>query len=152
MSTNGINFDDIEIDLSSYGAAQDTLSVGSGADTITITGLDTMASTISIPQSYYSISSGATGASTTYTTTSNWGSISGAGNNVYIDNSGISMPNNSDIKIGDKSLKDTLEKLEERLAILTPDPEKLKKFAALQKAYEHYKLMEKLCQIEDEEK
>jgi hypothetical protein len=36
--------------------------------------------------------------------------------------------------------------MEERLAILVPDPKKLEQFAALKKAYEHYKLMEQLCQ------
>lgn len=153
MSDDKIDLNSVEIDLSSFGAAQDTISVGSGTDTITITGLDTMASTISIPPSYYSITNGGavTSSSTCYTT--NWGTISGSsGTNINIDSDGIYMPDNTDIKIGNKSLKDTLEKMEERLAILTPDPEKLKRFEALKKAYEHYKLMEKLCQIEDEEK
>ena len=38
-----------------------------------------------------------------------------------------------------------IETIEKRLAILTPDPKKLEKYEALQKAYDHYKLMEKLC-------
>jgi hypothetical protein len=38
-----------------------------------------------------------------------------------------------------------MEKIEDRLAILAePDPMKLEKFAALKKAYDHYKLMEKI--------
>lgn len=45
------------------------------------------------------------------------------------------------------SLRETLEKINDRLAILQPDPEKLEQFEALRKAYEHYKLMEKLCQL-----
>ena len=50
-----------------------------------------------------------------------------------------------DIKWKGRSLGKLLEKIEDRLAILPdPDPEKLKKFAALKKAYDHYKLMEKL--------
>jgi hypothetical protein len=54
----------------------------------------------------------------------------------------------SDFVIGDVSLKDTLqmiEKIQERLAILVPDPHKLEKFAALKAAYENYLLLEKLC-------
>ena len=43
------------------------------------------------------------------------------------------------------SLKDTFEKINERLSILVPDPSKMEKFAALKAAYEHYKLLEKLC-------
>lgn len=50
-----------------------------------------------------------------------------------------------DIRWKGRSLGKLLEKIEDRLAILSePDPEKLEKFAALKKAYEHYKLMEKL--------
>ena len=45
-----------------------------------------------------------------------------------------------------------LEAIESRLNILVPNPEKLEKFEALKKAYEHYKHLEQLCEIEDEEK
>ena len=42
------------------------------------------------------------------------------------------------------------EKIEDRLAIvLDPDPKKLEKFKALKKAYDHYKLMEKLIGEEE---
>ena len=50
-----------------------------------------------------------------------------------------------DIKWKGRSLGKLLEKIEDRLAILAePDPDKLEKYAALKKAYEQYKLMEKL--------
>jgi hypothetical protein len=50
-----------------------------------------------------------------------------------------------DIKWQGRSLGNMLEKIEDRLAIISePTPEKLEKFAALKKAYDHYKLMEKL--------
>jgi len=50
-----------------------------------------------------------------------------------------------DIKWKGRSLSTLLEKIEDRLAILAePDPEKLEKFAALKKAYDNYKLLEKL--------
>jgi len=50
-----------------------------------------------------------------------------------------------DIKWQGRSLGAMLEKIEDRLAIIAePTPEKLEKFAALKKAYDHYKLMEKL--------
>jgi hypothetical protein len=49
------------------------------------------------------------------------------------------------VKIKGRDIGKLFEKIEDRLAILTePDPEKLKKFAALKKAYDHYKLLEKL--------
>jgi hypothetical protein len=50
-----------------------------------------------------------------------------------------------DIKWKGRSLGTMLETIEARLSILQPDPAKLEKFEALKKAYDHYKLMEKLC-------
>jgi hypothetical protein len=54
-----------------------------------------------------------------------------------------------DITVKGKSLNKWMETMEKRLAILQPDPKKLKKFEALQKAYDHYKLLEALCHSED---
>jgi hypothetical protein len=50
-----------------------------------------------------------------------------------------------------RSLGDMLSKIEKRLSILTPDPKKLEHFEALQKAYEHYKTLEALCELPEEE-
>lgn len=38
-----------------------------------------------------------------------------------------------------------LAKIQERLAILVPDPARLDKYEALKQAYEHYKILEALC-------
>lgn len=54
-----------------------------------------------------------------------------------------------DIKIKGVSILETLESINKRLAILQPNPDKLKKFEALKKAYEHYKVLESLCEIEE---
>jgi hypothetical protein len=52
---------------------------------------------------------------------------------------------NGTLTIKGKDIGNILEKIEDRLAILSePDPKKLEKFAALKKAYDHYKLLEKL--------
>lgn len=40
---------------------------------------------------------------------------------------------------------DLLEKIQERLAILVPDPKLLNKYQALREAYDNYKLLEALC-------
>jgi hypothetical protein len=59
-----------------------------------------------------------------------------------------------DIKWKGRNLGNLLEKIEDRLAILEePNPEKLKKFAALKKAYDNYKLLEKLIgdDVEDDD-
>ena len=58
----------------------------------------------------------------------------------------------ADIVINGKSLSMVMEKIESRLAILTPDPEKLEHFEALKKAYDHYKALEALCQLPKEDK
>ena len=54
---------------------------------------------------------------------------------------------NGDVKIKGVNIVKFLEDLQKRLAILVPDPAKLAHFEALQKAYDHYKLLEALCQL-----
>ena len=133
-------------------AGTDTITVGAvGADTITLDPHSLMSTTIfpnTITSGGYSYSSSGTSA-TTYTiapSTYNWTS-----SNVNITGNGIDMAAGTDLKIDGKSLKEFINKMEERLAILVPDPAKLEKFEALKKAYDHYKLMEKLCQEEPKE-
>lgn len=75
--------------------------------------------------------------------------INTAGLGIGTTNPGLTVNGDAtfdgDIKWKGRSLGKLLEKIEDRLAILSePDPEKLEKFAALKKAYEHYKLIEKL--------
>lgn len=130
--------------LSDYSTAGSSCSV----DTITLdpSYYSSGIGTITLPSSYNTISS--IGVTPTYSTIT--GSNGYLGSTVNITNNGIDMDSAADIKIGERSLKEFMEKMEERMAILVPDPAKLEKFAALKKAYENYKLMEKLCQ-EDED-
>ena len=144
------------IDLGGYGAAQSTYSIsGYGTDTITLdpntmwTGSITTPSVTTINNinsGYYTTSIGATGSSGQYYTAGAGGHNWNNPPTVNISNTGIDMGAGTDIKVDGKSLKQFMDKMEERLAILVPDPAKLEKFEALKKAYEHYKLMEKLCQ------
>jgi hypothetical protein len=66
----------------------------------------------------------------------------------------LDVSGNADIKgkltVQGKDIGKILEAIEKRLAILTPNPNKLEKFEALKKAYDHYKLLEALCH-EDED-
>lgn len=136
------------LDLGAVGAAQETVTYSSGIDAITISGLDysSMASTITLPAATYSV-----GAGINYTSTNgyNWSGTSPS--TVSISTDGIDMAAGTDLKIDGKSLKEFMNKMEQRLAILVPDPAKLEKFQALKKAYEHYKTMESLCFDEPEE-
>jgi len=131
------------------------ISYSGGVDTITIDS-STMysANTITLPTTTitnggYTI--GHAGSSGQFYTT---GAGSHNWNNpptVNITGTGIDMAAGTDISIDGKSLKTFMNKMEERLAILIPDPAKLEKFEALKKAYEHYKLMESLCQEQPKE-
>lgn len=47
-----------------------------------------------------------------------------------------------DVVIDGVSLKDVIKQINERLLILTPDLEKMEKYAALKAAYDDYKLLE----------
>jgi hypothetical protein len=149
---DSITLDDIEIDLSSYGAAQSTMT-----DTLDTITLGSGVSTITLPSSAYSYNYGATvGGITTINNISNnsqWTTGTGGytftnavvPQTVNISNTGIDMAAGADITVDGKSLKEFMKKMEQRLAILVPDPKKLEKFEALKKAYEHYKTMESLC-------
>jgi hypothetical protein len=149
---DSITFDDIEIDLGDYGAAPQSSTMIDTLDTITITGLSNQYSsmnTITLPSSN-TITYGSntiTGSNGQFYTTGTSGyTINNTSPSVNITSNGIDMAAGTDIKVDGKSLKEFMNKMEQRLAILVPDPAKLEQFAALKKAYEHYKLMESLCQ------
>jgi hypothetical protein len=62
---------------------------------------------------------------------------------TYDTNSDIVLkrPGKPDLKVGE-----ALDLIMERLSIISPDIEKLEKYSALKKAYDHYKLIESLIQ------
>ena len=155
-----ITFDDIEIDLSSYGAAQDSTMI-STLDTITLTGSSDQysnISTINLPSgnttfTYGGATVGGIATINNISNNSQWttGTTGYTFNStptpstVNISTAGIEMAAGTDITVGGQSLKEFMKKMEQRLSILVPDPVKLEKFEALKKAYEHYKTMESLC-------
>jgi len=96
--------------------------------------------TINTNSPYYTINTTPTSGS--ILTTSGWKGSSSSSGKITLDG------DDADVIVNGKSLSEFMTKMEERLAILVPDPEKLERFAALKKAYEHYKLMEKLCHEE----
>ena len=145
---------DTMIDISNHGAAGPTYQFTDTIDSLDLGGV----TTITLPSTTYSLGSGL---SSTYTNSnyviSGQGSAGGWLNGpttptVVLDGNGIDIKEGGDIKVKGRSLSEFMTKMEQRLSILVPDPEKLEKFEALKKAYEHYKTMEALCFPEKEEK
>ena len=150
--------DSCSLDLG-YGAVPPdygNISYSGGIDTITIDASTMYSSnTITLPSTTisgsgsagYTISSaGGAGSASTFVSSGSYNWNTTTTPSVNISSDGIDMAAGTDIKVDGKSLKEFMSKMEERLAILIPDPKKLEQFAALKKAYEHYKLMESLCQ------
>jgi hypothetical protein len=105
------------IDLNEY-VMPSSYTLGSGIGSIT--------GSITLPTSYTT-----TGSTLSYS--SSWSDPS-----VNITSDGITMKEGSDIKVGGKSLTDAIEKIEERLGILHPNPEleeKWENLKGLRKAY-----------------
>ena len=92
-----------------------------------------------------SVSSGLNGAYL-YSTANSSGAWTGT-TSAYTTsvNSNPTLEVKGDLVVKGKNIGNILDKIQDRLAILDePTPEKLEKHAALRKAYDHYKLMEKL--------
>lgn len=146
MSNHNINDNTLKID---FGNNMSTGLENYGVDTITLTGASDTIDLTGAPVSIYNYSN--TWSSTNYNT----GSILTGSNGintildvtdkVKLDDNGINLTNDADIKIGHRSLRTFMEKMEQRLAILQPDPELLEKYEALRQAYEHYQTLEALC-------
>lgn len=111
-----------------------------GSFDLTNSALNTGVYTVPNPQYYGNIS---------ITTTNGTGTIPGS----LISNPSLKVTGpaefDQDITIKGVSILKNLEAINDRLAILQPNPEKLEKFAALKKAYEYYKTLEALCDLEE---
>jgi hypothetical protein len=152
--------DSCSLDLG-YGAVPPDyghISYSGGVDTITLdpSTMNSMYSsgTITLPTTTITNGGyiiGAAGSSGQFYTTGTNGHNWNNPPTVNITGTGIDMAAGTDITVDGKSLKTFMNKMEERLAILIPDPKKLEQFEALKKAYEHYKLMESLCQEQPKE-
>jgi hypothetical protein len=117
------------VSVPGYGAAQGVYTVDTSADTITIGNLDwaSMNNTL-----------------TTGTDTLTWSDSynTWADPNVNISKDGVAIKGEADLKIGDRSMKDFMDKVEDQLAILRPAPEleeKWDKLKELRRQYEECK-------------
>ena len=119
---------DTTIDLGNYGAAQSSYTIGN-IDTITL-------------DPSYSI----TGSTVNWSSNYNYGDITFTNTQsprVNINNDGISMDAEADIKVGDRSLKDFMDRVEDRLAILHPNEALEDRWEQLKDLRRQYEALEK---------
>jgi|LauGreDrversion4_2_1035121.scaffolds.fasta_scaffold48458_5 hypothetical protein len=86
------------------------------------------------------------GSNSIYTTAGSngsWGGIYSASPSVSLDRDGIQVTESADIKLGDVSLKDFINKIEQRLALLTPNPKLEKEWDELKELGDRYRELEK---------
>ena len=155
-----------------YGAIPSTcIPAGYGSDTITLDSaqqskimadIATLNSTMSTGSltTPYTITTGGTGGGGTYNpfngyknlgvgssgqflTTGSNGTSWSTGTTVHIDADGLTMKEGADIKIGGKSLCEAIEKIEERLGILKPNPELESRWDQLRELRNQYLEMER---------
>jgi len=79
------------------------------------------------------------------TTTNNTGAYTFANQNIQSSNTVHIRGKDADLLINDKSLMTWMEKVEERLNILTPNPEMEAEWDQLRKLGERYRKLEKKC-------
>lgn len=119
-----------------------------GGSTDPVTTID-LSSAIYGTGSTYTIGNLPLGASSAsiYTSTGvngTWGSITSPKDPaVKIDTDGIIIKEQADIKLGNVSLKDFIERIEQRLALLSPNPELEKEWEELKELGDQYRALEK---------
>jgi hypothetical protein len=146
--------DENTIDLSS-GIDYDTITVDNNMNSYNYS-YSTIPSSITISNSSSS-NYGATGSSGSFLTSglngTSWSNVNWGGN--INPTPGLKVNGDAEfegkVMINGKNISEFMETISNRLAILQPDPAKLEHFAALKKAYEHYKTLEALCEIPKEE-
>lgn len=122
----------VTLDLPDYGAAQSVYTIDTG-ESITLGNIDWN----TIDNTMITGSDTLTWSDNNYTTSYGYNPP-----NVNINSDGITMKQDNDLKIGDRSLKDFMDKVEDQLAILRPAPEleeKWDQLRDLRKQYEECK-------------
>ena len=126
--------------LGGYGAVPNWSSYNIG----TSMGTDTITLDSSTFTSNVGITSGSITSPYVYTTNGTSGyTFNNNPSTVYIDADGLTMKEGADIKIGGKSLTEAIEKIEERLGILHPNPELEGRWETLKDLRRQYMEMEK---------
>jgi hypothetical protein len=136
---------DSNLDLGGYGAIPSSY----GTDTITIDpsiysaiGSLTLPTTVTTGNTYtISGTGGGAGTGINWTTGSSYYPTTNT--SVQINADGMQIKEGGDIKIGGKSLSDAIDKIEERLGILNPNPELEDRWNQLKELRKQYIELEK---------
>ena len=136
-------------DTINWGTTAGCSSTYSAVPNVTIDNSGLYSTITSAPVTFGPNVSGGTGYTYTTNTTSPWiaNGITGT-NPAMVVNQGGSIEikgEDADIKINGKSMKTWMEAVEERLNILTPNPELEKDWDDLQELGERYRTLEKKC-------
>ena len=146
---------EIVIDVSGYDAAQpyDDIAYSSGIDTITLSPSTYGVESLTVPTTYTTTRIGSLSNNTVstggYTVVSgagtghNWNTVASNNNTVEINADGMKIKEGGDITIGGKSLSEAIDKIEERLGILNPNPELEERWDKLKELRKQYIEMEK---------
>ena len=129
----------VTINVSDWSTTQPSYSVSSSNNSLG--GI----STISLPSFTYGNYPGSTvgGYTTSSGTSSIYSTYIANDSTVSITTEGIDMKPGSDIKIGGKSLSESIEKIEERLGILKPNPELEERWDKLKELRNQYMELER---------
>ena len=100
---------------------------------------------VTIGSTTHTSATGINVSSPVWTTNTTAGQYSFTGQNTQPSNTVHIKGKDADLLINDKSLKTWMEKVEERLNILTPNPEMEKEWDQLRKLGERYRKLEKKC-------
>jgi len=124
-----------------------TTSITSGTDTDTINWGDQYQSVWSTTGTTISAIGGGTGYTYVAPNTVPWISTGTGTGTLSVEQSGSIeiQGENADIKMNGKSMKAWMEKVEERLNILTPNPELEKDWDDLRRLGQRYRALEKKC-------
>lgn len=119
----------------SWGAGQPSYTLNTGA------GVGGGSGNITVDSSVYGTSITAAQTISWNQDYNNWSNTGTAPVNITSD--GIAMPKGSDIKVGGKSLMQAIDKIEERLGILNPNPELEDRWGQLKELRRQYIELEK---------
>ena len=123
------------------------ITSGTGTDALTWDNAAGWSTTGTVLPGYGAAIGGGTGYTYTTNTTSPWITTGSSPGTLSVEQSGSIeiQGENADIKMNGKSMKAWMEKVEERLNILTPNPELEKEWDELQALGERYRALEKKC-------